>query len=239
MSNKLKGVLIFVVMFEVIFVLSMFFAFFREAPSFWAETFLIFGMFVGVVLIIMVFGNLFPSSVLEKKKPTTKFVVDDEGNIRFTVKSRGLTREQWSEILLSGTDEDEARLVWPRSALLSTSEAPTNGVEYNVIVCPGNRFNGDPPTEQVRVYAEARDWKTPHWEVACLVSEVLKGDRIDRVERIVVMHQPVIDQAGQHLLGYNGEVRSDGKNGRVFTSFTHSPDHGWPRWQKYGFAFVL
>jgi hypothetical protein len=175
----------------------------------------------------------------EKKNPIINFVVDDEGNIRFTVTSRGLTCEQWSEIFFSGADEDKTSIIWPRSALLSTSEAPTNGVEYDVIVCPGNRFNDDPSTEQICEYAEARDWKTPHWEVACLTSEVLKGARLDQVGRIVVMHQPIIDSAGQHLLGHNGEVCRDDQNGRGFTSFSDRPGQFWPKGQKYGFAFAL
>src|SRR3989344_1080127 len=68
----------------------------------------------------------------------TAWTVDDEGNIHFTLTSNGFTREQWEQHL--------ERRGWrigdyARQVLRRASEAPTNGVTYNIVVRPGKKIS--------------------------------------------------------------------------------------------------
>jgi hypothetical protein len=167
--------------------------------------------------------------VLAKKAAQT----GGEGNIHFTVTSNGMTREQWEQHL----DGRGLRLSdWGRNVLRRASEAPTNGVTYNIVVRPGKKINdSDRITKKIRAAAVKKGWVKPHWEVACLIRDTLSDEQLEQMDLwyIVTMHEPIEDSGGGPYLLYS---RRNDVGLWLYASYGR-PDGYW--FGGGGFAFAV
>jgi hypothetical protein len=163
----------------------------------------------------------------------TAWTVDDEGNIHFTLTSNGFTREQWEQHL--------ERRGWrigdyARQVLRRASEAPTNGVTYNIVVRPGKKISdSDRITKKIRAAADKKGWVKPHWEVACLIRDTFTDEQLEVMGLwyIVTMHEPIKDSDGvPNLLNSH---RDD--DGRWLSACYDRPDGRWDG--VGGFAFAV
>ncbi len=161
----------------------------------------------------------------------TAWTVDDEGNIHFTLTSNGFTREQWEQYL--------ERRGWrigdyARQVLRRASEAPTNGVTYNIVVRPGQKIS-DRITKKIRAAADKKGWVKPHWEVACLIRDTFTDEQLEQMGLwyIVTMHEPIKDSDGDPRLLH--AYRLDG--GGWLGAHYDRPDGEWNG--SGGFAFVV
>lgn len=161
------------------------------------------------------------------------WTVDDEGNIHFTLISNGFTREQWEQHL----ERRGWRIgSWARNVLRRASEAPTNGVTYNIVVRPGkNISDSDRITKKIRAAADKKGWVKPHWEVACLIRDTFTDEQLAQMDLwyIVTMHEHINDSGGVARVLCAGRLDS----GRWLRAYVGNPDRRWGR--GYGFAFVL
>ncbi len=163
----------------------------------------------------------------------TAWTVDDEGNIHFTLTSNGFTREQWEQHL--------ERRVWrigdyARQVLRRASEAPTNGVTYNIVVRPGKKWgDSDRTTKKIRAAADKKGWLKPHWEVVCLIRDTFTDEQLEQMGLwyIVTMHEPIKDSDGVPCLLSSGR----GGGGRWLCAYYGRPGGGWDG--NGGFAFVV
>lgn len=162
----------------------------------------------------------------------TEWIVDDDGNIHFTLVSNGLTLKQWGQHFESrGLQITE----FVRYILRSASEAPTNGVTYNIVVRPGKLIsNRNRITRKIRSAADKKGWGKPHWEVACLIHGALTEEQLEQMGLwyIVTMHEPISDSDECPDLLYS-DRRGDG--------WLLNADYGRPNlnWDKHGgFAFI-
>lgn len=163
--------------------------------------------------------------------PST-WIVDEEGNIRFTLTSNGFTDEQWRSHL----EDSGLRITdYARQVLRRASKASTKGVTYNIVVRPGNRISErDRSNRKICAAANEKGWVKPHWEVACLIRDTFTDEQLEQMGLwyIITMHEPINVDSVQRLLGSG---RGDG--GRLLCA-----DHGRPseRWSgSGGFAFEL
>lgn len=163
----------------------------------------------------------------------TAWTVDDEGNIHFTLTSNGFTRQQWEQHL--------ERRGWrigdyARQVLRRASEAPTNGVTYNIVVRPGKSISdSDRITKKIRAAAEKSGWIKSHWEVACLIRDTFTDEQLGQMGLwyIVTMHEPIKDSGGvPRLLSSH----RDG-GGRWLYASDGRPDDRWHG--RGGFAFAV
>lgn len=172
-------------------------------------------------------------AVIPTAPTSTVWTVDDEGNIHFTLTSNGLTREQWEQHL----ERRGSRISYYACQVLRrASEAPTNGVTYNIVVCPGKKISdSDRITEKIRAAADKKGWLNPHWEVACLIRDMLTDEQLEQMGLwyIVTMHEPIKDSDGYPLL--LGSDRGDG--GCRLRACYDGPDGGCSRGD--GFAFAV
>lgn len=126
----------------------------------------------------------------------TAWTVDAEGDIHFTVVSNGMSPQQWEHHL----ESRGFRLSdWARNVLRRASEAPTNGVAYHIVVRPCSKISSrDRVTKKIRAHATEKGWKTPHWEVACLIRDTFTDEQLEKMglRWIVTMHEPIIDYGG-------------------------------------------
>lgn len=162
----------------------------------------------------------------------TAWTVDDEGNIHFTVTSNGFTREQWEEHLARRGCRIRD---WARQVLHHVNEVPTNGVAYHVVVRPGSKIASHARvTKEIREHATDKGWRTPHWEVACLISDTFTNEQLEQMGPgyIVTMHEPIESEGYPDLLisGRSGGGRWLGMNDA-------RPDGKWDN--RSGFAFVV
>lgn len=172
-------------------------------------------------------------AVIPTAPTPTAWTVDDEGNIHFTLTSNGFTHEQWEQHL--------ERRGWrigdyARQVLRRASEAPTNGVTYNIVVRPGKKISdSDRITKKIRAAADKKGWVKPHWEVACLIRDTFTDEQLEQMGLwyIVTMHEPIKDSGGGPLLLDSG--RSDG--GRWLDADYGGPGGGWG--DDGGFAFAV
>lgn len=169
-------------------------------------------------------------AVSSSLKPV-EWIIDDEGNIHFTLISNGLTREQWEWHL----ERCGCRIGdYARQVLRRASEAPTNGVTYNIVVRPGKKMSDiDRITKNIRAAAHKKGWFKPHWEVACLIRDTFTDEQLKAMGLwyIVTMHEPIKDSEGDSFLLYSRRDdgrRLDAGNGRLGSYW----DHGG------GFAFL-
>ncbi|MFA6295199.1 MAG: hypothetical protein WC666_02120 [Candidatus Paceibacterota bacterium] len=120
-----------------------------------------------------------------------EWTVDDEGNIHFMLTSNGFTSEHWEQHL----DRRGWRIGdYARQVLRRASEAPTNGVTYNIVVHLGKKISdSDRITKKIRAIANKKGWVKPHWEVACLIRDTFTDGQLEQMGLwyIVTMHEPI------------------------------------------------
>lgn len=155
---------------------------------------------------------------------------EENGVIRFTVVSRGLTGPQWIEHL-----EKMGRPVgnYAKSVLRSPDFKPTNGVTYEVAVLKGEIFKDeDRITQMIRAEADRRKLVKPNAELGCLIREMFTDKEIEEMGLywIIAMHEPIVDSDGNPRL--LGTRRYDSS----LSAFYDEPDDRWYR--DGGFAFV-
>jgi hypothetical protein len=132
----------------------------------------------------------------------TKWSVDVDGNIRFTVTSNGRTGEEWITYFENEKKDAKGKLYRVSDyakSVLRNAPAPTNGVTYHIVVRPGKKIGGsDRITKKIRAAAEAKGWKKPHWEVGPLIRDVFTDKQLEEmgVWYIVAMHEPIKDSDG-------------------------------------------
>ncbi len=172
-------------------------------------------------------------AVIPTAPTPTAWTVDDEGNIHFTLTSNGFTREQWEQHL--------ERRGWrigdyARQVLRRATEAPTNGVTYDIVVRPGKKISdSDRITKKIRAAADKKGWLKPHWEVACLIRDTFTDKELEVMGLwyIITMHEPIKDSGGDPRL--LSSSRLDG--GRWLSAFYVRPDACWR--DDGGFAFAV
>ncbi len=165
-------------------------------------------------------------------QPNLPWIVDGEGNFHFVLISNGLRPQQWEKHLerrgLRITD-------WANQMLSRANGAPTKGVVYNVVVRPGKLISdSDRTTNKLCMYAAENNWKSPHWEVACLIRDRFTDEHLEQMgfRSIITMHEPIKDSekvsyflnANQYDIGSWLDACYDG------------PSNQWG--DKGGFAFV-
>ncbi len=172
-------------------------------------------------------------AVIPTAPTPTAWTVDDEGNIHFTLTSYGFNREQWEQHLeLRGWRIGD----YARQVLRRASDAPTNGVVYNIVVRPGKKISdSDRITKKIRAAADKKGWLKPHWEVACLIRDTFTDDQLEQMGLwyIVTMHEPIKDSGGGPRLLYSFR-RGDG---RWLRASDDGPGDDWD--VRGGFAFVV
>jgi hypothetical protein len=172
-------------------------------------------------------------AVIPTAPTQTAWTGDDEGNIHFTLTSNGFTREQWEQHLerRGWRISDYARQVLRRA-----SDAPTNGVVYNIVVRPGKKISdSDRITKKIRAAADKKGWLKPHWEVACLIHDTFTDEQLEQMGLwyIVTMHEPIKDSDG--VPGVLCAIRD--VDGRWLDAYCGRPGVSWDG--NGGFAFVL
>ena len=152
------------------------------------------------------------------------WVVDEDGNIHFTLVSNGYNPEQWiHHFETNGYNVSDHT----RNILRRAVEASTNGRAYHIVVTPGRKIcNSDRVTNNIRSTAEKKGWVKPHWEVAPLIRITFTDQQLDRMGfgGIVVMHEPIIDAGNcpnvltsNRMTGSHSLISSDGgPNSRWF-----------------------
>ena len=139
-------------------------------------------------------------------------------NVYFTVVSNGRTAEEWAQhfekqrgagrrIYEAATGREIIRrmIEAPTSEVLRRiTEAPTNGVVYNVVVYSAYNMPTWGSTYQrwhVQVLNAFEGWKTPHWEVACLIREKFTKEDLNDMglQWIFVAHKPIKDSDGNSV----------------------------------------
>ncbi|OHA59582.1 MAG: hypothetical protein A2589_01840 [Candidatus Vogelbacteria bacterium RIFOXYD1_FULL_46_19] len=120
--------------------------------------------------------------------------------------------------------------------LRRTSEAPTNGVTYNIVVRPGKKISdSDRITKKIRAAADKKGWLKPHWEVACLIRDTFTDEQLEQMGLwyIVTMHEPIKDSGGvPYLLDSCRSV-----DGRWLGANCVRPGASWG--DRGGFAFAV
>ncbi len=175
----------------------------------------------------------FGEIIIQTAPTPTAWKVDDEGNIHFTLTSNGFSPQQWEQHLerRGWRISDYARQVLRRA-----SEAPTNGVTYNIVVCQGKLISdSDRITKKIRAAADKKGWLKPHWEVACLIRDTFTDEQLEQMGLwyIVTMHEPIKDSDGDPYL-----LRSDRDDvGRRLCAHYDRPGDGWR--DVGGFAFAV
>lgn len=172
-------------------------------------------------------------AVIPTAPTPTAWTIDDEGNIHFTLTSNGFTREQWEQHLerRGWRISDYARQVLRRA-----SEAPTNGVTYNIVVRPSKKWSdSDRITKKIRAAADKKGWLKPHWEVACLIRDTFTDEQLEQMGLwyIVTVHEPIKDSGGGPFLLYSDRYGG----GRWLRARYGSPDDYWN--DRGGFAFAV
>jgi hypothetical protein len=145
-------------------------------------------------------GEFDPATVATKlqiilDQPNPPWIVDDEGNIHFILISNGLRPQQWEKHL-----ERRGRRItdWANQMLARANGASTKDVVYHVVVRPGKLIvDSERVTNKLRAYAAAKNWLTPHWEVACLIRDRFSDDQLRQMGlvSIITMHEPIRDES--------------------------------------------
>jgi len=157
---------------------------------------------------------------------------EEDGVIRFSVVSNGLTGEEW----IARLEGKWFRVGdYAKQILLSSDFKPTNGVTTEVAVLKGTLFkDNNRITRKIRVGGDKRGLSKPNPEVACLIREKFTDEEIKAMGLcwIVVMHEPIEDSGGDpSLLGVHCDVGGD-----WLLAYYGSSASRWNR--DLGFAFV-
>ncbi len=166
--------------------------------------------------------------------PSVPYDIDEMGNIHLTVVSNGFTPEEWNAYL-----ECRGHNISPtfKELMSRAQEKPTIGVTYRVVIYPADKIaDRDCNTRHVRFVAEQRGWAKPHWEVACLMRDILTDEQLDRMDlwSILVMHESIKDVTGDPRLVSLGQ----GDGGRWLRTYSDIPELNFGS-ESVNFAFVL
>ncbi|MCC6290781.1 hypothetical protein IT398_01810 [Candidatus Nomurabacteria bacterium] len=187
----------------------------------------------GKAKLVEVSENGSEGAVIPTAPTLVEWTTDSDGIIHFTLISNGLTRKQWERHL----ESRGFRLSdWARNVLRRASEAPTNGVAYHIVVRPGSKIaSRNRVTKKIRAHAADKGWKTPHWEVACLIRDRFSDEQLEKMGLwwIVTMHEPITDSDGDPYLLYSCRLAG----GRWLFAHYFRPDVEWDA--PGGFAFVV
>jgi hypothetical protein len=165
-------------------------------------------------------------------KMAKKEWTEENGVIRFFVKSDGTTGEAWiprlkfQKFYVGG---------YAQSVLRSTDFHPTNGVTTEVAVLKGELFTDDERfTEKIRAEAKRHNLQTPNAEISCLIREKFSNKDIETMglRWIVAMHEPIDDSDDDPALL---SVDCSGRRGSL-EAFCGRPVNRWNR--EDGFAFA-
>lgn len=158
---------------------------------------------------------------------------EQDGIIYFSVKSNGMTGEQWI-VHLEAKGYSVAD--YAKSVLCSPDFKPTKGVTTEIAVLKSELFNNyDRTTTKIRVFAADHKLEAPNAEVACLIREMFTNKEIKAMDlcSIVAMHKPIKDSSGiSCFLGAN-----TGNDRRWLTTFHCGPGGEWGHY--CGFAFAV
>lgn len=149
----------------------------------------------GEVQVVSSIENVLGEATLSTKEKLDMWTFDDEGFIYSKLTSNGFSWRQWEDHFMR-----QGLIVSSHASQMfrRMREAPTHGQCYKVVVCPG-RFMGEKDLysiDTIRAFASDKGWKTPHWEVACLVRDAVRRYREFRImglDNIVTMHEPIVD----------------------------------------------
>lgn len=167
---------------------------------------------------------------------STTPLVDEDGNLHFTVTSNGFTVEQWkSHFSLTRIVPFHTENVLFHGRGYS---APTNGVTYHIVVCPGVKWSANDRTvENIRAYGDEKKWEAPHWEVALLIHDIFTNEQLKRMgfSYIATIHEPIRFGANNNLYLFGSDMSKSGDD-----YFLNVGPGGPECWEDNGgFAFVL
>ncbi len=122
---------------------------------------------------------------------------DENGYIYFSVISNGYSRREWDKYGRHKHWWTPHHDHYSRHVLYRASGKQTINLVYRVVVCPAQKIirETDLKVEKIRRFAQSKGWKTPHWEVGCLIVDAFK--KYQEIEKmgfssIVLMHKPAV-----------------------------------------------
>jgi hypothetical protein len=158
---------------------------------------------------------------------------EENGVIRFSVTSDGITGEQWITRLKS---QGIRVSNYAKSILRSKSFRSGKPTVYKIAVLKGELFSDDKRiTKNIRAEAKRRKLGTPNAEVACLIREAFSDEdlKVMGLNWLVTMHKPIKDSVGNPILLDADRYDDDSWLG------AHDDDPG-DKWDhSCGFAFVV
>ena len=116
-----------------------------------------------------------------------------DGVIRLSVTSNGMTGEEWNVHLESKGIQVNP---WAKRVLWSKDFKPTSGITTNIAILTGSLFSDKGRfTAQIRHEAQQRKLTKPNPEVACLIRQKFTDKEIMAmgVISIITMHYPIED----------------------------------------------
>lgn len=169
------------------------------------------------------------------------WTTDENGSVRFTVQSNGLTRKQWFERLTCRgwrlSDDFIHKLPRDHSA-----EHLTIGKRYNIVLRQATKkeinIAGDSTIGDLIVSGFEKNLKTINWEAFCLIADTITLDDLGKMgfvrrELDAAVHQPGCWPAIRYSLG-----SSIGHNGRVNDIDAGIYESSAPRWHGNAIAFM-
>ena len=158
---------------------------------------------------------------------------EQDGIIRFSVTSNGMTGEQWITHLESRSLRVEEGA---KQLLTSLAFKPTSGVTTDIAVLNSSFFSDDTrSTTNIRAQAKTWNFCRPNAEVACLIRAMFTDAEFEVMGfgGIVAMHDPIEDS--DHLPRLLSTSRRGG--GRFLGQDFGKPDTTWR--SDVGFAFAV
>lgn len=158
---------------------------------------------------------------------------EENGVIRFSITSNGMTGPEWEEHLKK---QGHSISDYAHQLLHSEDFVPTKAGEVKeVVILNGELFtDSERITKKIRKEAQKRNLSTPNAEIACLIRDKFSNKEIEQMGLtwIITMHEPVEVSGGDPRLL---SVYRDG--GSWLHAFWDYPVNGWRR--DFGFAFVV
>jgi len=158
---------------------------------------------------------------------------EENGVIRFSLTSDGITGEQW----ITRLESQGIRVSdYAKSILRSKSFKPGKPTVYEIAVLKGGLFSDEERiTKNIRAEGKKRKHLTPNAEVACLIREAFSDEDLKAMglDWLATMHKPIKDFIGNPAL--LNAVRGG-------VDFCLLADYGCPvnEWRRGGgFAFVV
>ena len=116
---------------------------------------------------------------------------DDEGNFHVTIRSNGLTPEQWVQ---HGKLRGWQMVYGDEEVLFSAVELPTNNVTRHIVIRPGYRIHErDRAWRWICYHAQQKGWIKTHWEVGCLIRDTFTDHNLRQMGllNIITMHESI------------------------------------------------